>query len=147
QASKIDGPRRFPQQLTGGGDITFVAGIVPGGSKLIISRDRKGEEKPRPYLPDPGGGAPMMVPHLPGIQTQAQYVSDDSRWLYYRSNDKKKDSYAIYRVDLKTLQKEPVFEQDGIWNVADGRPDGTLLVVKETGSISREIYEWSAQKK
>jgi dipeptidyl aminopeptidase/acylaminoacyl peptidase len=149
QAWKLDGPRRFPVQLTGGDDITFVSGMPPNGSRLIIQRDRKGEENPGLYLQDPNGGPLVLVQHLRGVQTSLQIVSDDSRWLYYRSNDKKKDSYALYRVDLSDpkLAKELVLDRDGIWVVEDIRPDGALLLAKETGSISREIYEYDPAKK
>jgi hypothetical protein len=45
QLFRLDGAMRFPSQLTGGEDPTTLAALVPDGKKLVLSRDRKGEEK------------------------------------------------------------------------------------------------------
>ena len=85
--------------------------------------------------------------HKPGVQTQLQDVSDDSRWLWYRSNDIKKDSYAIYRYDLAARKAEAVFTDDGLWVLDDVADDGKLLLRKSTGSLSSEIYEYDPARR
>lgn len=147
QLWKVDGPLHFPLQLTGGEDATFMPSMTPDGAFLIVQRDRNGEENPGLYLQDPNGGPLIEIQHKPGVQTFFQAVTDDSRALYYRSNERKKDSYVIAKVDLKTRNKEVIFDQDGLWYVADHRPDGRLLLIKETGSVAREVYEWDSSKR
>src|SRR6185503_3351643 len=147
QVWRLDGPQRFPVQMTGGEDRTELLGITPNGRRLILARDRKGEENPGLYLQDPKGGPLEVIQHKPKVQTFFQGVTDDARTLYYRANDIKPESYAIYRYDLEKKQRELVFDQEGIWVVGDFRPDGRLLLGKEVGGNMTEYFEWDPAKK
>jgi len=138
QVWRLDGPDRFPVQMTGGEDRTLPLAVTPDGKWLVVSRDRKGEENPGIYLQPVGGGALKMVQHLPKVQSRFGAVSRDSRFLYFTANDQKPDSYAVYRYDIVSGEKQQVFNEAGLWNVADLADDGTLLLVKYTGSQSRE---------
>ncbi len=143
QLWRLDGPQRFPVQLTGGEDRTTLVDVAPDGSYLLIQRDQGGAEYPGLYWQSPEGGPLGLIQHLPRVQTIGQFISDDSRYVYFRANDVKADSYAIYRWEKATGTKEKVFEQDGLWFVADHRPDGRLLLIKELGSTVSEVYEWN----
>ena len=147
QVWRLEGPQRFPTQLTGGEDPTMAADITPDGKALIVQRDRKGEEYPGLYLLDPKGGALTTISHKPKVQTHYQFTTDDSRWIYFRANDKKPENYAIYRYDVAAKQTETVFEQDGIWSVADHLGTDKLLLVKEVGSNMEELFEYDVPKK
>ena len=147
QVWRLDGPNTFPIQMTGGEDRTSLADITPDGRTLVLSRDRKGEENPGLYLMPADGGPMKVVQHLPKIQTAFEFVSEDGRWLYFRSNDVKPNAYAIYRYELATGKKETVFAEDGLWGVADHRPDGRLLLYKATGSLRGEYWEYDPAKK
>ena len=121
-------------------------GILPDGKSLVVSRDRKGEENPGLYLLATDGGALREVQHKPKVQTQLQFVSDDGKRLYFRANDVKPDSYAIYRWELATGKRELVFGEDGLWSVADH--DGTrLLLSKATGALTSELWEYDEATK
>jgi dipeptidyl aminopeptidase/acylaminoacyl peptidase len=143
QVWRLDGPRSFPVQLTGGEDRTWLSAVAPDGTFLVISRDRGGEEYPGLYLQSPEGGPLRLLHHSPRVQTFLELVSDDSRYIYFRANDIQPDSYAIYRHDRKSGKKETLFSQPGLWDIADHRPDGRLLLQKETGASRSEFYEWS----
>jgi len=157
QIWRLDGPQRFPIQMTGGEDSTSLVDIAPDGSFLVVSRDRKGEENPGVYLQDPKGGELSLVAHKPGVQTFAEFVSDDGQYIYYRSNDVKPNSYALYRYDRTKKAREVVFDQEGIWSIADCRPaspnsspnskDVKLLLRKEVGGDMNEFFEWDTAKK
>jgi dipeptidyl aminopeptidase/acylaminoacyl peptidase len=147
QLWRLDGPQRFPVQMTGGEDATTLTTITPDGRFLVLSRDRKGEENPGLYLQDAAGGPLVEVQHKPNVQTSLAFVSDDSKSLYYRANDIKTESYAIYRYDLATKTREIVFDQPGIWQVADWKSDGRLLLAKEVGSNMAEYYEYNPTTK
>jgi dipeptidyl aminopeptidase/acylaminoacyl peptidase len=144
QIWKVDGPRHFPQELTGGEDNSQLAGITPGGTWLIVQRDRKGEENPGLYLQAASGGPLVEIQHIKGVQTHFEQVSSDGHFIYFTSNDKKPDAYAVYRYDVAKKAKELVFDQDGLWHVSDLKDDGRLLLRKETGSLSAEYYEWDS---
>src|SRR5439155_11096200 len=137
------GPNRFPVQLTGGEDATSIEDITPDGRTLIIGRDHQGEENPGLYTMPADGGPLHVIQHLPGVQTFYDFVSHDGRWVYFHANDHRKDSYAIYRWNLATHHRELLFSRPGLWNVADFRPDGRLLLRKSTGSLSAEYSEWN----
>ncbi|WP_242516113.1 S9 family peptidase [Sorangium cellulosum] len=143
QVFRLDGPQRFPVQLTGGEDATVVRDITPGGAHLVLSRDRKGEENPGLYLQDVKGGPLLAIQHKPGVQTQLQLVSDDGRHIYYRANDLRKDAYAIYRYDIASKRSELVFDREGIWRAVDATSDGRLLLARDVGSNMSEFFEWA----
>lgn len=140
QVWKVDGPRRFPVQLTGGEDVTRVASLTPDGKWLVVSRDRKGEENPGLYLLAVDGGALEEIQHKPKVQTQFQLTSDDGKFLYFRANDVKTDSYAIYKYELATASKSLVFGEDGLWTAED-IAGSKVLLSKSTGALTREYFE------
>ncbi len=147
QVWRIDGPQRFPQQLTGGEDPTGIADVTPDGKWLVVSRDRKGEEYPGLYLLDPKGGPLTVISHKEKVQTEHLFTTEDSKWVYFRANDKKTDSYAIYRYDIAGKKVETVFAEDGIWSVADHAGTDRLLLVKAVGSNMEEYSEYEVASK
>jgi dipeptidyl aminopeptidase/acylaminoacyl peptidase len=147
QIWRLDGPQRFPIQLTGGEDTTLLTGQAPDGSFLVVSRDRAGEEYPGLYLQSPEGGPLQVIQHQPRVQTFTEFISDDGRYVYFRANDIKPDSFAIYRWDRTGKRKEAVFTEPGLWSVADHRPDGRLLLNRDLGSSVNEVHEWNPASK
>lgn len=147
QLWRLDGPQRFPVQVTGGEDATSLEEITPDGRFLVLSRDRKGEENPGLYLQDAAGGALAEIQHKANVQTSLEFVTDDSKSIYYRANDIKTESYAIYRYDVASKKRELVFDKEGIWSVADWKNDGRLLLAKEVGSNMAEFYEYNPATK
>lgn len=146
QVWKADGPRAFPTQLTGGEDVTRVVDITPDGKRLLVLRDRKGEENPGLYLLSVDGGALTPIQHLPKVQTELQVLGKSGKRLYYRANDVKPDAYAIYAFDLgsATAKPERIFGEDGLWTAEDLRelPAGDkLLLGRATGALTKEYFE------
>jgi dipeptidyl aminopeptidase/acylaminoacyl peptidase len=147
QVWKVDGPNRFPHELTGGEDSTLVAAVTPDGRTLVLQRDRKGEENPGLYLQPATGGPLEVIQHEKGTQTRFEVVSSDSRYVYFTSNDRKPDSYVVYRWDVAKKTKEVAFDkEEGLWRVSDLKDDGRLLLRKETGSLSAEYFEYDPAK-
>jgi len=145
---RLDSPKGFPVQMTGGEDRTSVADVTPDGRQLILSRDRGGQEDPGLYLQPVEGGRLRVIQHTPKVQTFPAFTSSDSKWVYFIANDLKLDSYAIYRYDVGAGRKELLFSPDGIWRIADYREEPaetTLLLRKATGALSAEFYEWGTK--
>jgi len=147
QLWRIDGPQRFPVQLTGGQDRTTYAGIAPDDSFVLVSRDHAGEENPGLYLQDKAGGALVEIQHKKGVRALADFITDDGRFVYFHSNDVQPNAYAIYRWERTTGKRELVFGEDGLWSVADFRADGRLLLAKDVGSNMTEYYEYDQASK
>lgn len=142
QVWMLDGPMRFPRQLTGGEDATSLVGLLPNGEQIVVSRDRKGEEYPGLYLQKATGGPLIRIQHLPKVRTSLAAIAKDSKSLYFTANDIAEDAYAIYRYDLAVQKRELVFDAPGLWYVADLADDEKkMLLHKATGSLSAEYYE------
>lgn len=141
-----DGPMRFPVQLTGGEDRTGIVAIAPNDAFAVVSRDVGGEENPGLYLLALDGGPLRRIQHTPKVQTTLQFISDDSKSLYFRANDVDPASYAIYRHDVASGRRERVFDTPGLWSVVDHR-GGTWLMLKALGSTRFEIYEYELASK
>ncbi|MCM2323855.1 MAG: prolyl oligopeptidase family serine peptidase [Oligoflexia bacterium] len=149
QVWKLEAPLGFPSQLTGGEDPTTLSGVSPDGRFLVLARDRKGEEDPGLYVQPVEGGPLREILHRKGVQTELGFISDDSRYLYYRANDIKRDSFAIYRHDLGQNERKLLFSEPGYWMFADRLPEGgrksgghhRLLLGKATGSLTAEFSE------
>ena len=142
QVFRQDGPMKYPVELTGGEDRTQVVAISPDDSFAVVSRDVGGQENAGVYLLSLDGGPLRVVQHTPKIQTQLQYVTDDSKALYFRANDQDPASYAIYRYAIASGKREVVFDDKGLWSIADHRGDASWLLVKAIGSTQQEIYEY-----
>ncbi|PIS10108.1 MAG: S9 family peptidase [Bdellovibrio sp. CG10_big_fil_rev_8_21_14_0_10_47_8] len=147
QVWKLQNPKGFPQQMTGGEDSTSLEGLTADDQWLILSRDRNGEENPGLYLQKTSGGPLKVIQHKTKVQTFFEFVSDDSKWIYYRSNDVKPDSFALYRYGIETGKSELLFSQDGYWVVADYRDDGRLLMAKVLSNFASEYYEFNPASK
>jgi dipeptidyl aminopeptidase/acylaminoacyl peptidase len=145
---RLDGPRSFPVQMTGGDDRTSVVDVTPDGRFLVLSRDHGGQEDPGLYLQPVDGGALRVIQHVQRSRAFYGFTSADSKWIYFAANDVKPDSYAVYRYDVPAGRKEVLFSQDGLWEIADYREEAAetkLLLQKATGALSSEIYEWGTQ--
>jgi dipeptidyl aminopeptidase/acylaminoacyl peptidase len=81
------------------------------------------------------------------VQTQYELQSDDGKFLYFRANDVKTDSYAIYKYEIASGTKSLVFGEEGLWSAEDIAGE-KLLLAKSTGALTREYFEYDeAQKK
>jgi dipeptidyl aminopeptidase/acylaminoacyl peptidase len=148
QVWRLDGPKGFPVQMTGGEEHTGLSSLTPDGRWLVLSRDKGGQEDPGIYLQPAEGGATRLVQHKAGSRAFAGFTSADSRLLYFAANDLTPDSYAIYRYDIASGQRELLFSEPGLWEIADHREDPgetTLLLGKATGALSAEFYEWGTR--
>lgn len=141
QIWRQDRPMGFPIQMTGGEDATSLAGITPDGRYILVSRDEKGEENPGLFLQKVEGGPLILVQHKKGAQTAPCLVTMDSKWLYFRSNDRRADSFSIYRYGFDSRKTELVLDLQGFWTVSDAQPDGRLLLSLMKGNRAVEFSE------
>jgi dipeptidyl aminopeptidase/acylaminoacyl peptidase len=146
QIFKIDKPLGFPEQLTSGNDRTSIADVTQDGKHLLVQRDRAGEENPGLYLMPVSGGPLVEIQHKKGVQTDYEWSSMDGKTVYFRSNDIKPDSYAIYSYDISSKKKETLLSEPGIWFLADVAQSGMtthFLVGKSTGALTAEYFRFS----
>ncbi len=140
QVWRIDGPQRFPVQLSGGEDPTTLQGVMPDGRHIVVARDRGGAENPGLYLQAADGGPLETIFQKDGVRAFLGHISRDGSSIFYTANDRQPDSYAVYRYDVAGRRAELVFGEAGLWSIADRRPDGLLLLAKATGNTSSEYF-------
>ncbi len=140
QVWRQDGPMGFAVQLTGGEDRTSVIELAPNDQFAVVSRDVGGQENPGLYLLPLDGGALTVVQHTPKVQTFLEYVSADSKSVYFRANDVDPASFALYRYDLASKQKARLFDQPGLWQIADRRGDREWILERSLGNTQNEIW-------
>lgn len=143
QVWMIDGPRRFPKQLTSGADAVTIEEIAPNGKFLIISKDVNGQENPGLFSLDLTTGLINELYRKEKVQVHFSFITDDSRYIYFNANDKKPDSYNTYRMDLTNKKIETIYEGEGFWYIADQRNNGkSLLLAKLKGARQVEFWDY-----
>lgn len=148
QVWKIDGPQKFPVQLTSGMDSVSLKDISPDGKFLIISKDMNGQENPGLYKLDLLSGKIIEIYRKEKAQVSYSFMTSDSKYIYYSSNDVKSDSYNIYKINLLNNEKQLIYEGEGYWGIADQRKDGKeLLLYKAKGSKAIEYYDYNPDLK
>jgi dipeptidyl aminopeptidase/acylaminoacyl peptidase len=144
QVFKLDAPKAFPIQMTGGDENTSIRGVTPDGKWIVLTRDAGGQENPGLYLQPSSGGPLRTVFHAPKVRASFAFVTPDSREIYFAANDVSPDSQTIYRYDIAAGTRTRVFAEKGFWAVADHRGTGTslrLLLAKRPSSLASEYYE------
>lgn len=148
QVWKVDGPKSFPTQLTSGNDAVTISDIAPNGKFLIISKDVNGEENPGLFYLDLKTGLITELYRAKKVQVGLDYITDDSKYIYYTANDKKPDSYSIYKMKLEDKSVETIYDGDGVWGVGDVKNDGeSLLLVKMNGAKQSEYFDFDTKTK
>ncbi len=139
QIWKLQGPKSFPKQLTGGEDASLLVGLSPDNKWLVVSRDSKGDENPGIYLLSINGGALQKIYYNSKHQTRFLGFTDDSQNLYYQTNDKSPESYSIYKYNLKTKTPELIWDKPGIWTLSDINGNLAILTLAK-GSMQNEHF-------
>jgi len=145
---KIDGPQKFPVQLTSGADAVMLRHVAQNGKFLIVSKDVDGQENPGVYKLDLKTGAMTELYRKDKVQVSAPFMTSDSKYLFITANDKKPDSYSTYKLNIETRALELIYEGEGNWYVADQLKDGqTLLFAKYLGGRINEWYKYDVASK
>ena len=148
QVWKIDGPQKFPTQLTSGADAVTIADIAANGQFLIVSKDLNGQENPGLFRLDLKTGQMEELFRKAKVQAGFSFLTDDSKAMYFTANDQKPDSYTIYKMNLSDKTVESIFKGDGVWAVADQMKNGEkLLLVHQIGSLQNEYFDYDTRTK
>lgn len=140
---KINGPQKFPVQLTSGSDAVTLNDVSTDGKFLIISKDTNGEENPGIYKLDLASGPITELYRKAKVQSKYDFITADSKTIYFSANDTKVDSFNIYKMYLASGEKMMIYEGNGNWGIADQRENGKeLLLYKATGSKTSEFYTY-----
>jgi len=147
QIWRLDGPKSFPVQMTGGEDSSRLLDLTIDGKSLIISRDSKGDEYPSLYLQSVNGGELKKIFGQKKVKVAYIGQPKSGRYIYYRANDTAPTTFGIYKHDLKTNKREKIFEGPGYWYISDMRENGDMILGHATGNTSNEYFLFNEKTK
>lgn len=140
QIWKMSGPNSYPVQMTGGKDLTTLMSVAPNGQFIIFHRDIDGQENPGIYIQSVNGGPLTKIFHEPKVRAAYQFITDDSKEIYFTSNHEDAQSFFVYKINIETRKIEPVSKEKGYWYVMDHEGDRLLLGFAKT-SFANDVYE------
>lgn len=146
QIWKMSGPMGYPIQLTGGKDLTTLMDIAPNGQFIIMHRDIDGQEAPGIYIQNVNGGELTKVYHEPKVRSAFQFITEDSKEIYFTSNQEDAGSFFIYKINLDTKAIEKISGEKGMWSIMDHEGDRLLLSHDKT-SFSNDVFELNLKTK
>jgi protease II len=140
QVWKIPGPMRFPKQLTGGEESTYISSISVDGKWLFLSRDSKGDEYTGIYRQSTKGGPLEPIIRKKKVKASLQWVSSDNKSIYYRANDIDPMNFALYKYDLRTKKAKLLLNKPGYWFLEEVSEDGRILVGRNITNTAAEYF-------
>jgi dipeptidyl aminopeptidase/acylaminoacyl peptidase len=136
----LDGPERWPDQLTYFEDRVMFAAYHPNDPVITFGKDRGGDERQRIFAIDDAGGPARRL-----SQTDAKHLwgswahgGDRAAWSHNGRNGK---DFDLFVYDRTTDTESCVLETDG-WNyVVDWMPgDGALLVGCANANVDNDLW-------
>ncbi|MEM7645980.1 MAG: prolyl oligopeptidase family serine peptidase, partial [Pseudomonadota bacterium] len=112
-------------------------------------RDEKGNEYPFIYLQSTQGGPLQLLAGKKKVKSSPQFVTKDSRYLYFTQNDTAPTLHSLYKIDLKTRKRTKVFEGvKGYMFVTDHRDStGEILIGNAKGNTAMEYFLFNEKTK
>jgi dipeptidyl aminopeptidase/acylaminoacyl peptidase len=147
QVWRLDAPKSFPVQMTGGEDRTGLRDVSPDGKWVALSRDAMGDEFYGIFLQPSAGGKLLKVFQKPKVRAGFGFFSSNSRSVYYTANDINENSQAVYRYDIAARSRELLLSEPGLWEVEDYLDDDNLILAKHVGSMQNEHYLFNPSTK
>jgi protease II len=147
QIWRVDKPMAFPIQMTGGTSTTSLFSVSNDGKYIFLHRDVDGSENPGLFYQLATGGPLKTIFRKDNVKAEMHYVASDSRTVYFITNEKDKESYGIYTYNIETGETNLVFDQPGLWGIADVWKDEILLLQKDRGGMIQEYYIYSLKDK
>ncbi|PIK16255.1 prolyl oligopeptidase family serine peptidase [Halobacteriovorax sp. JY17] len=148
QIWKIEGPKSFPIQMTGGENGTSLEDITNDGKRLILSRDHGGDEYPSLFLQDArNGGELIKIFGEKKIKVSYLDQSEDGSKIYYRANDIAPTTWGIYEYDITSKKRELLYQGEGYWYIVELGQNGEMILGHALGNIAREFYLFNRRTK
>jgi dipeptidyl aminopeptidase/acylaminoacyl peptidase len=133
----------WPDQMTFFSDRVDFISWSPDGSGLIFGKSIGGDENAQLYWMAPDGSQIRALTSEPKVRHNFGGWSNDGKKISYASNQRNKDFFDIYVMEVATGSSQLVYQQDGsnapvAWSV-----DGRTLVVSHANeqlSLDNDLY-------
>ncbi|HEV8337067.1 MAG TPA: S9 family peptidase [Candidatus Polarisedimenticolia bacterium] len=150
QVWMIDAAGGWPEQMTFYADrVDFVRGS-PRGDALLFAKSSGGDENAQLFWLSTDGSRTRALTNAPGVRHNFGGWSHDGRKISYASNQRNKDYFDIYVMDVGTGREELVRRQDGSNSALAWSFDDRSLIVSHANeklSLDNDLYLVDTQTK
>jgi dipeptidyl aminopeptidase/acylaminoacyl peptidase len=133
----------WPDQMTFFPDRVDFISWSPDGSGLIFGKAIGGDENSQLYLMVPDGSQIRALTSEPKVRHNFGGWSHDGKKISYASNQRNKDFFDIYVMEVATGSSQLVYQQDGSNAPVAWSDDGRRLVVSHANeqlSLDNDLY-------
>lgn len=150
QIWKIDLPNGTPKQLTDYEDNVGFVRWLPDGSGIIFGKAKGGDENTQFFWMKTDGSGVRALTSDAKIRHNFAEISADGKTIYYASNERNRNFFDIYLMNLADGRETPVYQQDGSNELAAVSDDGTKFIISRDGtelSLDNNLYLIDAKTK
>ncbi len=129
-----------PKQLTDSADTTFAISYFPHDERILLRRDRGGNEIYHIYLRSEDGAETDLTP---GEKNRALFAgwAHDLKSFFYRSNARDPRHLDLYEVDLATLKGRMIYRNDGGYALGPISADKRrMILIKVHTDHNNDLY-------
>jgi len=133
----------WPDQMTFFPDRVEFISWSPDGSGLVFGKSIGGDENAQLYWMSPDGSQIRALTTDPKVRHNFGGWSHDGKKISYASNQRNRDFFDIYVLDVATGSSQLVYQQDGSNAAVAWSVDGRRLVVSHANeqlSLDNDLY-------
>ena len=129
QVWKLDVESGKTKQLTNFEDSVGMVRYSPKESTLLFAKDTDGDENYQLYIMNDDGSNPIALTADPKSRFLSPLFSPNGKKIAYTSNERNKEFFDIYVMDLETKTSKLVRKVNAFNTVEAWSPDGGRLIV------------------
>ncbi len=120
-------------QLTQSNDTTYPVSYFPNDERILLTRDKGGNELFHLYVRDPNGAISDLTP---GDKVRARFngFSEDEKSFYVSTNERDAKFMDLYRYNITTYKRTLLYQNNTGANVQSINANGTLLALGKSNS-------------
>lgn len=132
----------WPHRLTFRTEGVDFAAVSPDATTMVLGYDHDGDEDHGLFLrPTADGGVERVLADRPGVKHGSVVWSEDGTRVFFRSNARAADDFALFTMAVGDVEPTPVLTSPGRWTVeAVDREARRLVVAKEVSSRANTLH-------
>src|SRR5688572_22458791 len=143
QAWMVNAQGGWPHQMTFFPDRVDFISWSPDGSGLVFGKSIGGDENGQLYWLAPDGSQIRALTSQPKVRHDLRAWSHNGKQISYASNQRNRDFFDIYVMDVATGNSQLVYQQDGANAPVAWSVDGRRLVVSHVNeqlSLDNDLH-------
>ena len=146
----IDLPNGKPKQITTYDDNVSFVKFSPDGSGAVFGKAKGGDENTQFFWMKPDGSGIRELTANPAARHNFGEWSNDGKLIYYASNQRDKNFFDIYAMNVSSGKEELIFQQNGNNDFAAASDDGSRIIISRSGTelgLDNNLYLIDAKTK